>query len=67
MAILKVESGEFVYLATKLSDCGMNGSVIKLSHTSANAENLVKISPVDSKITCLRVGPLKNKEKKTET
>jgi len=41
-----------------------NNLLIKPSHTSTNAENLVKISQVDSEISCLAVGPLKRLKKK---
>jgi len=40
----------------KISDVGL---IINPSHMSTNPENLVKIGPVYSDITCLEVGPLK--------
>ena len=42
-----------------LSDREMNERLIKPSHTAFHPENLVKISQLDSEITCLEVESLK--------
>ena len=57
----------FLPLRRPLSDRKIDQQIIKPSHTSTNPQNLLKIGPADSEITCLEFEPLKtNKREKSE-